>query len=114
MGLYEDGKAVIDFIQQSDNVDLLQKMLSIQKQSLDLQGENAELKKKITFLEANSKLREALIFEDNAYWKKEDEGNRTGPFCSPCLDSKEKLIRLQKDSDGYGGSFYCPVCENCP
>jgi len=49
-------------------------------------------------------LRAQLTFKRNAYWRGEN-----GPFCSRCLDTEMKLVRLHQD--GPDLTPYCPSCR---
>lgn len=64
----------------------------------DLLDENRELKDQIK--ELSSKKEEALIFNDSHYYNPETNIK----YCSACLDSGNKLIKLLYDS-------YCPICK---
>ena len=75
----------------------------------DLMQENEELKKENKKLFEKLKIKESLIFENNAYWTKED-GKKDGPYCSCCWDDNKKTIRMQPC--GNPAYFDCPKCEN--
>ena len=80
MGLYDDGKAILEFLQKSDNVDLIKKMLDVQQQSLEISNENIELKSKIKELEERLKFQEKLLHRNNAYWF--EEAGVQVPICT--------------------------------
>lgn len=94
MGWYEDGKTVFEYIQKSDNVELIQKMMALQKDSLDLHQENQNLKEEINNLREKFKFVGKLVFMDNAYWEDGVLAKENGPYCPGCWDSKKENCRL--------------------
>jgi hypothetical protein len=107
MGWYEDSKSVLEFIQKSDNIDLVKKMLDIQKQSMDLLEENRKLKENVKELEGKLKFKGKLIHRNNAYWF--EEAGRQVPICTGCWDANSHQIRLKDFENGFAE---CPICKN--
>jgi len=109
MGIFEDLKSIGKVLQEAGKIDLYQKIREIQeklseyqKKIQNLEEENKELKEKL-------KIKENLIFENNVYWLKRENGNKDGPFCTRCWDKDNKLIRLYSSSheDLYGRCLEC-------
>jgi hypothetical protein len=53
--------------------------------------------------------KEEMVFEESVYWKRQN-GERQGPYCTVCYDSKHKEIRLIRGATK--GTFHCGVCRN--
>jgi hypothetical protein len=96
------GKILMD----SGKIDLYQKLSTFSENLSQLQQENVELKNKIINLEDKLKIKEDLLFRDNAYWKKSDND---GPFCTRCWDKNNELIRMQNRNNVL---YACPDCKN--
>lgn len=107
MGIYDDGKAILEFIQKSDNIELYKKMLDIQKQSLEIWDENTKLNAKVIELEDKLIFKGKLIHRNNAYWF--EEAGRQVPICTGCWDANSKQIRLKDFENGFAE---CPICKN--
>ena len=65
-----------------------------------LKDENADLRRQLG-------TREALTFENNAYWAGAERTESSGPYCAPCFDSTGKLIRMLRDAN------YVAKCQTC-
>ena len=61
MAIYDFIKDALTIAQQADNVDLYKKLLEIGRMALDLQNENAELKKKIEEYARAQKFEEDIV-----------------------------------------------------
>ncbi|WP_414838888.1 hypothetical protein [Carnobacterium sp. TMP28] len=84
-------------------------LLDIQGAVYDLQEENKRLKEDNSDLKNAQRLTTELIFKDNAYYKWEE-----GPYCSACWDSKNLLVRMILEANGWNEYFIgrCPHCKN--
>lgn len=110
MGVVDTVRDIAVLVQKADNIELNQKILRLQAELGDLLDENRRLKDRVGELEAIQKIKEDLIFEDNLYWRRAEDG-RDGPYCTKCWDSNQDLIRLQAlDPKGW----FCPSCEKSP
>ncbi len=94
MSIIDDVKSVAKTIQQIDNIELYQKILNLQAEILALVEENNDLKKEVNSLKEKLRVRESLLFEQDAYWIKKSDNKRDGPFCSKCWDTQQQLVRL--------------------
>ena len=109
MAIFDELKSIGKILQEAGKIDqykqileILKKLLEMQKGIADLEDENKELKEKL-------KVKDNLIYENNAYWiiKKDKKG---GPFCSRCWDKNKDLIRIHpKLNPAYS---MCPECKN--
>ncbi len=95
MGIVDTLKETVGLIQKVDNIDLYQKMLELQTQTVALVEENRALRDRLA-------VRDQLAFRRNAYWRGDD-----GPYCSRCWDDETKLIRLHDDGK------WLPQCPKC-
>jgi hypothetical protein len=53
---------------------------------------------------------EKVIYENNFYYRVNDDGTKDGPFCQVCYDVDKRLIRLQQRQHPMFWS--CAVCNN--
>lgn len=108
MNIFDKLKSIGKILQEVGKIEQNQQILEAQKELLEIQKkiqnlerENAELKEKL-------KIKESLIYENNAYWIIKDS-KKDGPFCSRCWDVDKNLVRLHQ---GYNpGSYDCPNCK---
>ncbi|SCZ81587.1 hypothetical protein [Acidaminobacter hydrogenoformans] len=104
MVLYEMARDAMKLLQKSDNIELIQKLMDIQKESLEMFEENIRLKAEIRAFNEVKTLDEDLEFRDNCFFK---ISNGEGPFCITCWGKDRKLIRMQIADD----FALCNVCK---
>ena len=68
MAIYDIVKDAIGIAQKADNIDLYKKLLEIGQMALDLQNENAEMKKKIEELTRSKHFEEDIIRHIQPYY----------------------------------------------
>ncbi len=110
MGIIKDLQAIGKILQKAGNIKLYEQLLTIQEKTLETMEENKNLKEKIENLKEKIKIKDSIIFEHDAYWEKDKEGNITGgPYCSKCYDSERKLMNLVSCGDIKYSE--CPICK---
>ncbi len=98
-------------LQKAGNIELYEKLISIQETALQLLEDNKDLKDNIHELENQLKIKNTLVFKENTYYSVDAEGSKEeGPFCSNCWDKDRKLIHMHETV--YGKKFWCPTCKN--
>lgn len=100
----EAGK--IELIQQV--IDLQQTLIALLAENTEMAGKNATLERKLADLSAVLEVKEAFVFDRNAYWRGEGDAP-DGPFCSRCFDADNKAVRLTQNTKDVG---VCPNCKN--
>ena len=110
MGIVDDVKAVAKTVQQIGNIELYQKILDLQSEIMEVVEENQSLKRRITELEEESRIRSELIVQDDCYWIPQDSGHPDGPYCTNCWDVRGDLVRMWKSANPEYSS--CPNCKN--
>lgn len=107
MGLYEAAKDALKVAQSADNVELVQKLLDVQKMALDMQEKQQELQSKAASLEAeNNALKESkkYSFEPGRSWLIDpDEPRRK--LCPVCT------AKLKSPVPVFSSSGYCGQCK---
>lgn len=108
-----DLNAILKIINTIKDSDLKIKISALVDENLALKNENFELKKKFDRMSEMKKLESELIFKDNLYYRKKEDGAEDGPFCSKCWDDEKKMIRMVRKG-GTNQHFYneCPKCKN--
>lgn len=99
-------KDIVDLIQKGQTLKAQEKIMELSEANLNLREENQRLKSENQKLQERLTIRDNLVLENSACWLEKD-GKREGPYCQPCWDDKNKLIRLQEDSY----AFHCRVCK---
>ena len=100
-------KEVINFAQKSNDIDMIQKIISAQQDMLELQEENRLLKEENTRLKSKKNIKNKIerYKNINVITLKGDE--QKIKYCSNCWDNNEKLVQLRViDGDRY-------VCNTC-
>lgn len=108
MGWYDALKDGISVAQKADNIQLVKELIDVQKQMLDTENENSNLKKEI------EALKEQLNVSSKIKRHKETFITLIGAsqdvlYCSACWDSKKSLIQVYAETNG---KFHCPICSN--
>lgn len=88
MSIIENAKEIARIVQQIDNVDLYRKILDLHAEIIELYDQNRGLREENGALKEKVKFKEALVYEDKAYWVKMED-SKDGPFCSSCWDAKQ-------------------------
>ena len=107
MSVFSEIKEVISFLQKSDNIEMVNKIIDVQTKIIDMQDEIMNLRNE------NAKLKNNLETEKKLKRFSNDtiitlEGNDDIMYCSKCWDDERKLIQVTKDDDHYK----CPKCNN--
>ncbi len=113
MGIFSisDLKDIGKVLQQAGQIEMHEKLIDAEQKSLELVQQNQELNEENQRLKNELDLQKAVVFEDDGYWKKDDDGNKLdGPFCPSCYDNHKKLGRLLKTTDS-GRSKSCSICR---
>lgn len=88
MGIFSEFQSVMKLFREAGKMELYEKISELLK-------ENEVLKEKVSALEEKLKLKKSMIFENRAYWIKDEEGNvEDGPFCPNCWDSEKLQMRI--------------------
>ena len=109
MAIYDFIKDALTIAQQADNVDLYKKLLEIGRMALELQNENAELKKKIEEYAQAQKFEEDIVRHTEPYYTLKSEGEESDIYyCATCFGKENKKIQMVY-MDGY--KLWCPACK---
>jgi len=108
MSVFDVLKSTIKVLQEAGKIELVQQILDVQQQLLDMQKRIADLENENKDLKEKLRIKENLIYENNAYWIN-IEGKKDGPFCSRCWDKDMCLIRLHTCPNPT--ARICPACK---
>ena len=75
----------------------------------DAKIEAAEHAGKIKELEAKLNIKASMSYWNGLYYR-EENGEKTGPFCPTCYDNNEKSIWVNYNAEY--GHHHCKVCDN--
>ena len=111
-------KEAVALARKYDNIELYQKLLTVEENLVELREENLKFREEIGSLNERLKLKSQIIFEGVTYWIEDDEmtkdSSRT-PICRNCYDKEGKVFRLPIESgfepDGAPNRFI--LCHNC-
>jgi len=109
--LLEMAKRARELAKNVNNIELREMLVDLQDKALDTREENQKLRDKIVELEDKLRNRDAMNFDGNVYWHKE-ERNTGNPFCPTCFDKEEKKIHLHAQGGAHNLNPYwdCKVC----
>ncbi|MBB1319745.1 hypothetical protein H5123_19150 [Shewanella sp. SR43-4] len=100
-------KDIVDLIKKGSTLEAQERILELREAALELQEENLELREVNAKLQKRLATNESLKFESGLYWLLEND-NRGGPFCPKCKDTKDQMVRMHKDDDGW----WCYTCNH--
>lgn len=101
-------KQAIELAQKSNDAPVLEKLFDARQLSLDLQEENHSLRKENQKLKDIQEIKKKVYLKCNSYWMLIKNGEEEdGPFCTICLDAKDRLVRLTQRFSSYYECFNC-------
>lgn len=108
-------KTIAAVVRESGKIELTQHVIELQQtllallaENTELAGSNAALHRRVAELTSLLEVKEAFVFDRNAYWRSGGE-SQDGPFCSRCFDAESKAVRLTQNTTGVG---LCPNCKH--
>jgi len=108
MSIFDVLKSAAKVLKDANKIEQYEQILDVQEQLLDMQKKISDLEVEIKELKEKLRIKENLIYENNAYWINK-EGKKDGPFCSRCWDKDKVLIRMHTCSNP--AARICPVCK---
>ena len=105
---FDELKSVAGVLQEAGKIEQYKQILEVQKELIDMQKKITDLEKENIILKNKLEIKDNLIFENNAYWIKKDDGLKDGPFCSRCWDVEKNTVRMAPDLNK---AFHC--CPEC-
>jgi len=109
MGIYDGLKDAASVLKEAGKIEQYKQILEVQEKLLEMQKTISEIEYENKELKEKLKIKENLIFNNQAYWII-DGDKKDGPFCSCCWDDEKKTIRMQPC--GNPAFFDCPKCNN--
>jgi hypothetical protein len=104
-----DFKYLYEILQKTGNLDAQRKILDLQQEQIEADGEILRLREENARLKHQAELKQKLKYEA-PYYVAIDGDTRDGPFCQHCYDVNERLVRLQPW--GGAGAWHCLGCQN--
>ena len=109
MAVYDLFKDLMSVAQKADNVDIMKQLIELSQKALELQEENASLRKKIAELETDVNIEEDMIRADEPYYTLKSDGeNSRKYYCSTCWGKEKKKIQMWFDGER---KVHCPACQ---
>ncbi|MBU6500854.1 MAG: hypothetical protein KGJ89_01900 [Patescibacteria group bacterium] len=109
MSIIDDIKSAAEVLRKADNIELYQKLLTAQKQALEIMEENRNLKEENRNLLKKIKIKGDMYLRNDAYWGSKD-GKEEGPFCTRCLNVESIPVLLHQQ--GNPAYYQCPNCKS--
>lgn len=107
MGLQESFDKMLGLVTGSNDPMLLKSVIEVQRELVELQEKNRNLRNKIHDLKNIEIFKSELEYKSNAYYKGSE-----GPFCTNCFDVNGKLVRLLLTKVN-SNSMIQGSCVNC-
>ncbi len=110
MSIIEGLTSAAKILRESDKIEQYQLILDAQKELLENQKKIRELEEEVKKLKDISNFKKTSKFRNNCYWSEGEQGKIDGPFCSKCVETDDRILRLHiRQEDGYAK---CPNCKN--
>jgi hypothetical protein len=103
--LFSDANEIAN---KSENLDLQRKLNQLQQQIILLERQLIDKDRVLLEYERKEYQKQNLTFQDNLYWKIDEQDNKEGPFCPKCKDGDQKEARMTTSEYLY----ICPVCRH--
>ena len=91
--------------------DLMSALADARTAVSSLQEELLSKDRQIKELQETLDVRKAMKYVAPFYWR-EEAGQRDGPFCQQCYDSKRSVIRVQSHHEGWWSCLTCGQSYN--
>ena len=101
-------KDVINFAQKSNDVDMIQKIITAQQDMLNLQEENRNLKEENRKLKYKKSISNRILRYRNINVITIKNDGKKIKYCSSCWDNYEKLVQLRVIDNDY---YECSTCK---
>jgi hypothetical protein len=102
-------KEVLKAVQKYNDVELMNKVYTLQAALLELQGENIELRKQLDEAHATLAIRQSIRKRGEYFYKDSEQE----PLCPKCWQQDEKLVYLSALKTAHWGKFRaCIVCRS--
>jgi len=111
MTIFDELKSVGKVLQEAGKIEQYKQILETQRDLLEMQKRMQNLERENDELKEKLRIKENVIYENNAYWVKKEDGQKDGPFCSRCWDKDKNLIRIRVLSMNPAFAI-CPECKN--
>lgn len=110
MSVIEGLKTAGKVLQEAGKIEQYQQILDAQQRMLEMLATISELTEENRILKQQLSARDAMFYENNAYWSKPNDDKSDGPFCSRCWDVDGKTVRLKPGINNPAFSS-CPGCN---
>lgn len=106
MNILNTLKDIMSFIQKSDNIGMVQKVIDIQSQIINMQEKITKLQEENKKLKNIKNIKKNIVRHenDNVIHLKENDKIL---YCSKCWDDEQKLIQVATTTNNYE----CPKCN---
>jgi len=92
-----------------DNIEFQNRLLEIGQMAMDLQNENADLRKKIEELIRDQQFEKDIVRHIEPYYTLKSDGEESNIYyCSTCLGKENKKIQMVSLDES---KLWCPVCK---
>ncbi len=101
-------KEVINFAQKSNDIDMIQKIISVQQDMLELQEENRKLKEENRRLKSKKNIKNKIERYKNINVITLKDDDQKIKYCSNCWDNNEKTVQIRVIDGDY---YECNTCK---
>nr|DAY95609.1 MAG TPA: CRISPR-associated endonuclease [Caudoviricetes sp.] len=107
MSLSDALEKMANYVTGSKDPQLLGAVMEVQRELIEIQEENRNLRQRIIELENLEIVSSELKYRANCYYR-----DGTGPFCTKCFDDDGKLIRMTVEED-FNTAYVVGICPKC-
>lgn len=103
---YQD---IVELLKKGSTLEAQEKIMELREAVIELQDENADLKRNVKELEEKLRFRSSLTFRSPFYFAERDEV----PYCPKCWEADKKAIHLLPPVNVVAGMRYdCAQCKS--
>ena len=110
MDIIGQAKEVADLVKKYNDIELYQKIVDLRDEIFQLREENLSLKEQLRESRMVDTIQPQLRRDGNVYWRTDERGHKSGPFCMACWDGDRKLVNVITWEAGWGQSMKCGRC----
>jgi hypothetical protein len=112
MSIIDDAKEVAALVKKVGDIELYQKIVSLQGEVVELSSKNLELERKNAELEKQKDLSESMCFQSPFYYRKSPAETSGIPYCPRCWEKDKQAVHLVRGFHADRQEYWkCPSCR---
>lgn len=100
---------LIALLKKGVTIEAQEQIMNLREAVTALQEENLSLKQEIIKVKEELEIKSKLVWDGHVYWI--GTGNKDGPYCHNCYDTKRILVHLRPDELNGSSMWFCSSCK---